>query len=215
MKPLDITGSRFGRLVGIEYVTSEQQPNGKYRRIWKCRCDCGVLIDIRIDYLTSGDTQSCGCLLRDINAAKRARSLKHTPEYTSWVGMRQRCQNPSNHAYGKYGARGIDVCERWNTFENFLEDMGPKPTHDHSIERIDNNGGYRPDNCRWATNREQCNNRRTNARIIFNGETRTIAQWASITGIHHSTIWNRARRGWSPDKILTTPTRRMASAHHS
>jgi hypothetical protein len=131
-----------------------------------------------------------------------------TPEYEAWQSMKARCLNPRHRFFKHYGGRGIKVCEQWRqSFANFVADMGPRPSPDHSLDRIDNNGHYGPGNCRWVTQKEQCNNRRSNHHVTFNGETRTISQWAEVTGILKSCIRLRLKAGWSIEAALTTPSR--------
>lgn len=148
-------GERFGRLV----VLSGQ---GKKR---ECLCDCGNTIKVgRTSDLTSGNTASCGCLRREVTRANRlkhgaASGTKVTRAYGVWQTMLQRCRNPRNHKWNDYGGRGISVCERWNEFANFLQDMGEPPIG-LSIDRVDNDGNYEPGNCRWATSQQQAANRR-------------------------------------------------------
>jgi hypothetical protein len=110
--------------------------------------------------------------------------IRHIREHDAWRGMLARCRNPRHPSYKNYGGRGITACERWNSFENFLDDMGKRPSPKHSLDRIDNNGNYEPGNCRWATRREQANNTRMNRFVTFDGRTMTLAQWARETGIH-------------------------------
>lgn len=203
MKPLGIAGRRFGRLTALLFVES-RLAGTKRCRIWRCMCECGAIVEIPISYLTSGDTRSCGCWTKELDA--QGRRTKHsgsgTAEFIVWIGMRQRCGNPSNKAYRDYGGRGITVCARWNRFEQFLRDMGPRPSADHSIDRIDNNKGYSPENCRWALRTDQANNRRSNRLITFHGETKTLARWASDLGIPQSTIWNRLNAGMPIEVIF-------------
>lgn len=133
--------------------------------------------------------------------------LSYMPEYRAWQMMRLRCTEPTNAAYPDYGGRGIRVCERWqNSPENFVADMGPKPSPKHELDRIDNNAGYSPENCRWATRKQNCRNRRTNAHLTVNGETRTLAEWCEVYGVRGDTVmWRIKRLGWSPEAALTTP----------
>jgi hypothetical protein len=118
--------------------------------------------------------------------------------------MMQRCYNQKNKSFSRYGGRGIVVCERWHTFENFLADMCKKPS-DMSIERKDNNGNYCPDNCTWASKKRQCNNRSTNLLIVMDGETKTLQEWADLCGISRHTIQGRLKRGWSIEKAISNP----------
>jgi hypothetical protein len=130
-----------------------------------------------------------------------------TPEFRAWSRMIGRCTCKSNKDYHRYGGRGIRVCDRWiNSYENFLADMGRKPTLGHSLDRADNNKGYEPGNCRWATQREQCNNRRSNRLITHNGETHSITEWSRRTGLDRSCISGRINQGWPVDKALTIPS---------
>lgn len=128
---------------------------------------------------------------------------KPSPEWNSWGAMMARCYTKSNIAYDRYGGAGITVCDRWHDFKNFLEDMGKRPSKSHTLERIDNKGNYEPSNCRWATKREQAQNRRNNRFITINGETKCISEWARINSIRPGTILERLKTGWSELEAVT------------
>jgi hypothetical protein len=134
---------------------------------------------------------------------------RYLPEYTVWADMRRRCLNTTRKDYARYGGRGITICDRWiNSFANFLADMGPRPSPQHSIERRDNDAGYSPENCFWATPIEQGRNKRDTAWLTLNGVRRSLAEWAEVTGIDSNTIFMRIHNcGWSVEKALTTPVR--------
>lgn len=151
---------------------------------------------------------------------KRKHGESRSPEYRAWQMKRLRCHQPSNAAYSGYGDRGITVCDRWmSSVEAFIEDMGRKPSPLHEIDRIDNDKGYEPDNCRWATRKQNDRNRRSNHHLTVNGETLTIAEWAERTGILHSTITKRLAAGWHAERAVMTPVgpsgprRRQASTY--
>ena len=153
----ELTGQRFGRLVVEE--RSENDAGG--RATWKCRCDCGESCVVKAHNLARGSTRSCGCYRRETSAARsRTHGQTRTPTHTSWSSMWGRCSNPADPAWKYYGARGISVCARWVSFENFLADMGERP-EGKTLDRWPNNdGNYEPGNCRWATPAEQNANRR-------------------------------------------------------
>lgn len=131
-----------------------------------------------------------------------------SPEYISWLAILARCTNPNNPNFQRYGARGISVCERWrNNFESFLEDMGTRPSRNHSVERIDNSGNYDPANCKWATAKEQANNRRSSRFVDLHGERKTLSEWCQLKGLGRSTVSQRLRYGWTVEKALLTPLR--------
>jgi hypothetical protein len=161
-KTLKIEGQKFNRLTAIKALA----PHPKTRRImWEFLCDCGGSIITSAVLVSRGETKSCGCLQKEKARAKALReNFRHggygTAEYAIWSGMKQRCFNPRSKHFKDWGARGITVCDRWLSFPNFLSDMGFKPSPHHSIHRIDNDGNYEPSNCKWATAKEQCTNRR-------------------------------------------------------
>ena len=205
-----LTGQRFGRLlvIGPNYFS-------KGTTYWICQCDCGSIKRFAAQNLKRGASNSCGCLNKELiinrSTVHGMRRRKHTTqEYTVWCNIRQRCNDQNSISYKYYGARGISVCERWiNSFENFINDMGNKPTKEHSIGRINNNGNYSPDNCRWETIHDQSRNTRRNRLFTINGITKTMYDWAVSNNILPHTV---ARRidvyGWEPVRALTQPARK-------
>ncbi len=195
----DLTEQRFGRLIAKSIV-------GKQNRyvLWLCHCDCGSIIHMTSRRLISGNTQSCGCFRRDATRQRyTTHGLRRAPEYQTWANMLIRCKRDDKNAKW-YRERGIAVCDRWLTdFQAFYDDMGPRPSPQHSIERKNNALGYSPENCCWATAIDQNNNRRNNRFLTFNGKTQTVTQWAREIGVTYSTISNRLRSGWPIEKILS------------
>jgi hypothetical protein len=193
----DLTGRRFSRLVALGPVESRFDSV-----IWLCRCDCGSEHRVSARDLRTEHTRSCGCLQREIvRTASVTHGQSRTPTWKIWCDIRGRCNNKNNP---KYGGRGIAVCERWQRFENFLADMGPKPSPQHSIERIDNNGDYSPGNCRWATLVEQANNKRSSRYVEAFGKRQTLAQWSRATGVSATTLRQRiVKLGWEPERAVS------------
>jgi hypothetical protein len=196
----DHAGHRFGRLTALRR-DFDNSKNGTY---WICQCDCGTVKSVPGSNLVKGLANSCGCLQRE-RAAKAATTHGFAPsknkpsEYTTWRSMRNRCELPKCVAYKDYGGRGIEVCERWKLFANFLEDMGLKPTPKHTLDRIDNDGDYCQENCRWVTREVNSRNKRNNLRIEFRGETKTLAEWCEELSIPYDRTLSRIRRGKSTE----------------
>jgi hypothetical protein len=198
----DLIGMKFNRWT---VISSEYTQKGN-KREWKCRCECGSVRYVRELGLKSGGSKSCGCYKRD---ALRARQTKHggayTLEYASWYTMITRCTNPESISFPSYGGRGIKVCDRWKDFLVFQSDMGHRPSPQHSLDRVNNDGDYEPGNCRWATRLEQSNNQRSNRLITFRGKTLSVAEMCRTYGKDHLLVRSRLREGWSVDAAMTYP----------
>lgn len=196
---IDLIGQQFGRLIVVQRMNNNKWGQSR----WLCQCNCGNKKTVASRHLKAGCTRSCGCL--KIKHGHNT-TTKITKTYTSWSHMKDRCVNPNHKHYHHYGGRGITVCEKWLKFQNFLEDMGESPGPGYSIERINNNEGYYPENCKWATSREQHRNMRSNILIQFNGKTQCLIEWSEETGIPYTTLFSRINRlGWSIKKALITP----------
>lgn len=192
-------GRRFGRLTIVRVVEAP----GRATVI--ARCACGTEKTLRLKDLRSGAVKSCGCLRAEVaGAANRTHGRTKSPEHRAWMAMRARCNNPKVVSYRRYGGRGIRVCARWDSFANFMSDLGPKPSPDHSIDRIDVDGDYEPGNVRWATKREQVTNMRRTYRVLYQGKLVPLCELARLCGINARTFRNRIERGWSIDRALQT-----------
>lgn len=208
-KFIDLTGQRFGMLTVVE-----RAPNRGKDTMWLCRCDCGNEIASTPSHLKSGHTKSCGCFRSSVLAQQGSKNathgMKRTPLYKTWGSIKTRCLNPNTPAYPNYGGRGISICDAWkDNFEAFYNwAIASGYQKGLSIDRIDVNGPYSPENCRWVTIDIQANNKRTNRVVTFNGKTQTLQQWADETGILPSTIRERLSRGWSAGKTLTQPVQK-------
>jgi hypothetical protein len=198
-------GLRFGRLV----VLSLSLEAGKRHKKWACVCDCGTHKSVRGSHLKSGASQSCGCLSVEISTQRlTTHNLSYSPTHVSWASMKQRCSSSKGMGWKNYASKGITVCDRWMSFENFLSDMGVRPSKAHSIDRIDGAKGYNKDNCRWATAKEQSRNRNIIVLLTHQGKTQRMVEWAEQIGISAVTIRARIQRyGWSVERALTEPLR--------
>jgi hypothetical protein len=200
----DLTGRTFIRWTVIKLSHFH---NG--HTYWKCRCSCGELKTIQALSLRNGKSTSCGCLKREKASVQSFKhGLSNHPLYSTWLAMKSRCEKPDDQAYPRYGERGISVCARWQSLANFIADVGPRPSPEYTLERKNNNRGYKPSNCIWATMKDQSNNRKGNLAIKYKGQTKTVGQWAREYGIGNSVLWNRIYLcHWSIEKALLTPVR--------
>ena len=203
MKLLDLQGRQFGRLSVLCRL-----PDKRWGRIhWVCFCDCGNIKAVSSKHLLSGATKSCGCYRNEVTASRTSTHNKsNTKYYRVWYGLLSRCLITTNPAYPNYGGRGITVCDRWLDFENFYADMGHAPDDAYELDRINNEGPYSPENCRWVTRKLQSRNRRSNRFITLGGRTLCVSDWEYLLGFKKGVIFSRLSRGWPIQKALTTPT---------
>lgn len=205
-KHMDLTGQRFGKLVVIKEVE-----RNKYGHIqWLCKCDCGNTVISSTCTLRTGGRKSCGCIQPRYCAQNKRL-------YGVWCGMLSRCENPNTKSYKDYGARGIAVCSEWHTFKNFLDwaissGYDPEaPFGEYTLDRVDTNGNYCPENCRWVSYKQQARNNRHNHLVTIDGETMPLVAAAEKYGISINTVKMRIRNGWSDVDAVTTPSARANS----
>lgn len=210
---LDLRGQRFGRLLVLDKAPNVTK-NGRSYTAWLCKCDCGTEKIVRTNTLRQGGTQSCGCLAREVHskAIRKAiqSTIKHgdfgTPLYRVWAAMKRRCNNPNAKYYELYGGRGIQVCNEWLDYLPFKKwsiDNGYKKGL--SIDQINCDGNYCPENCRWVTMQEQQRNRRNNRHYEYCGKLYTVKEIADMVGLKPRTIQGRIERGWSIEQVVETP----------
>lgn len=203
--PSDYINVWFGRLTPIGF--SEKKKH------WTFRCECGTVKSIDRGSVFCGDVQSCGCLRVEACIARQThgqtKKAKLSPTYMSWRSMMARCYRPYNNRYPSHGGRGIIVCDRWRiSFQAFRDDMGERPSKSHTIDRIDNNGNYTPENCRWATKSQQARNRRSTVRIEVDGSEMLLVDAAEKFGLTYSALHSRIfYHGWSIERAISEPMR--------
>lgn len=204
----DLTGMRFGRLAVMGLGETKVSPKGKKTPLWKCKCDCGNEISVTYSHLTLNHTKSCGCLRDEQRRTSHTvHGLSHSRIDEIYKSIKERCYNPRCKAYYRYGGRGIKMCDEWLHDKQAFFEWAFKNGYqnDLSIDRINNDGDYEPNNCRWTTAKEQANNTSKNRRISFNGEEHTLSEWQDIVGISQKTIGYRIRSNWSIEDALTIP----------
>ena len=204
MSYINIKGERFGKLVALEFMPKTE----KRRSCWLCLCDCGKECYRNVTELRIGRTKSCGCLRKKVTSEKfRKHGQTGTRLYQTWINMKGRCYNEKNHSYEDYGGRGITVCEKWRYDFQTFEDWALKNGYEESltIDRVDVNGNYEPENCRWANYEQQARNTRTAVMITVNKSTRHLLEWCEITGADYDTVYGRIRHGWEEVEALITP----------
>ena len=192
----DMTGKRFGRLIVIKYTGCKK---------WRCQCDCGSVVDVLGVLLRNGHTKSCGCLRKDVaHTSKTKHGKYHARVYRTWASIVQRCCNSNYKDFKNYGARGITMCDEWkNDFQAFYDWAISNGYNDSlTIDRIDNNKGYEPSNCRWATKKQQSRNRRNVKQYTINGEKHCLSEWCEIIGLNYNNVRQRVYKGWSIEKAL-------------
>lgn len=200
------TGQQFGRLT---YLGEAGLKNN--RRICLFACDCGKTTKAGLHDVRNGHTRSCGCYHNEIRSIVclthgHTANRRSTPEYRAWKAMKARCFDPNNISYKNYGARGVTVCEEWlNDYPSFLKEIGRRPSKNHSVDRINNNGNYEPGNVRWATRKEQRRNSDRIHPVTINGVTKIICDWAAVSGVPEESISSRIRHGWGHERAVFCP----------
>lgn len=202
----NLIGCVFGRYTVVELDTVRD----KFGRLkWICHCICGEVRSVRPDQLISGESKSCGCLGAEL---RKTHGMSNSAEYLAWRNAKSRCTNPKDGNYHQYGGRGIEMCDRWlNSFANFYDDMGPKPSPEHSLDREEVDGDYDPDNCRWATKEEQDNNKQDSVHYELEGQKLTVPQLARMFNINKHTLKDRLEKGMAVKDAISQDV--ATSAH--
>lgn len=202
----DLTGKTFGRLTVLYRTNDHYYPSGRHDVQYRCRCECGNEINALGVHLRSGHTKSCGCFRKETTGnTKRTHGMTNTRLHNIWKNMKSRCTYERHKDFDLYGGRGITVCDKWlNSFDEFeIWAKNNGYSDSLSLDRCDVNGNYEPSNCRWITQKAQCNNTRRNVNIEFGGGTHTMKEWAEILGVKYGTLQSRIARGWTYEKALT------------
>lgn len=207
----DLTGLKFSRLKVLSFDNKKPRTNKGYRYFWLCKCDCGNIISVDADKLKSKHTQSCGCYCREkTTIMNKTHGLSDTRLYKIYHSMKKRCYNEKSNSYFRYGAVGITICDNWlESFENFYNWANSNGYNDKlSIDRINNNMGYCPDNCRWVSIKQQQNNKKNNLTITYNNKTQSLTDWCNELNLDYFTINQRIRKlKWDINKAFTQPVK--------
>jgi hypothetical protein len=196
-------GQRFGKLTALHFVAMVGD-----HAVWRFRCDCGKEVEKLITNVKKAPQASCGCASYTGPGFHGHAVGAGTPEYRAWLHMRERCLNPNDRDYADYGGRGITVCDRWNDFAAFLEDMGPRKSGT-SIDRKNMNSNYTPENCRWATATEQARNRRSTRWFFYKGKSRCLTELIALASVSHNTVRKRLNKGWPIVRALHEAPRHL------
>lgn len=217
-KFIDLTGERYGRLTVLRRSSKNCTPNGTPRVYWECLCNCGNMATVSSNGLRCGRTKSCGCLYTErIQSANITHGGRKTRLYNIWSNMKQRCINPKGTMFEYYGGRGIAVCPDWlNSFSSFQNwALSSGYTDELTLDRLDNDGDYCPENCHWIPMFEQAKNRRNIHNLTFNGKTMSVTEWGDVTGFGYHVIKDRLRHGWSVERTLTEPIAHKFGVRHN
>ena len=205
-KKYDLKGLKFSKLTVLKFYSSINN-----RRYWLCICDCGNEAIVASSYLRNGSTQSCGCLHKECwNKIVTKHNKSFSQEYNSWANMKARCSNPNHPSFSYYGGKGITYCKEWDSFINFYNDMGELPTPNHTLDRIENNKGYSKDNCRWATRKEQADNRDYVTHDKIDGVIMNRKEVANHIGIASDTVKRYYDKGFTAQEIKTIFSKKIA-----
>jgi hypothetical protein len=203
-----IEGQQIGSCFFIKEESPHKQKSGQTKRRATFLCTCGKEFIAKISEVKHGSTSSCGCFQKEVlRTIHKTHGLTKSREYVIWLRMKDRCYKVSHPRYKDWGGRGITVCDKWvESFENFYADMGKRPSKKHELDRINNDLGYYKENCRWATKKQQSNNRRSNIVVEYNGETKTLKEWCEHINISYQLVYRRYKLyGWPIEKAFYIP----------
>lgn len=216
-KSIDLTGQRYGRLVVLKLYEVRDNPCGHKYKVWLCKCDCGTIKPVIQGCLRNSETKSCGCLQKELlSERQKTHGKTNTSLYKAWCNMKSRCETKNRADFNDYGGRGIKVCPEWEVYLNFEKWALENGYNEEkingknvlSLDRIDVNGDYCPDNCRWATYSQQANNKRNTRRFCYSGKNMTAREWAIETGIPYRTLVGRLHNPkWTIERALTQPVK--------